>query len=163
MIFALSKHVSECRSSLNGCYSLGTRFFFSFSIRMQEPTICSAVPRFFTAYATPALVTVSMSHIHTELSAIYPHSYQSFVMFSMTAYKCGLNAFRERKEQPIVSLFLRDGLMWFAAAFCAASHLSLALSTYVRLRYLHGRPPDMVRCPRFAGRGSDCVSVTSDR
>ncbi|KAJ6581114.1 hypothetical protein B0H19DRAFT_493568 [Mycena capillaripes] len=61
---------------LQGCYSL-------------------EVPRLFTFYAVPSLVT-------------------AVSMFSLTAYKCGTTLKNlGLKGTPIISLFLRDGVFWF--------------------------------------------------
>ncbi|KAJ7686039.1 hypothetical protein B0H14DRAFT_3534792 [Mycena olivaceomarginata] len=60
------------------------------------------VPRFLTTYAAaPLLVT--------------------FIMFSMTVYKCGTTLQRyEAGVMQIWQLFLRDGVLWFLAVFAAA-------------------------------------------
>lgn len=36
-------------------------------------------------------------------------------MFFMTLFKCGLPKFSDRRQMPVITLFARDGLVWFIA------------------------------------------------
>ncbi|KAJ7462141.1 hypothetical protein FB451DRAFT_1496661 [Mycena latifolia] len=55
------------------------------------------VPRLFTFYAVPPFVT-------------------AFIMFVMTAYKCGVTLLALGPGRtPVITLFLRDGVFWFLA------------------------------------------------
>ncbi|KAJ7707373.1 hypothetical protein B0H17DRAFT_1032536 [Mycena rosella] len=72
------------------------------------------VPRYFTFYAVPLVVT-------------------SFTMFGMTLYKCGRTLFDNRAARmPVITLFLRDGVFWFLAIF--------AISVAELLVWARGRP-----------------------